>query len=467
LLAVALSDVAETAERHTTEDWHNLTRHEPFQGLVEKHPRRAMAALSLELRRNRQHPVLWRALLSHWPSGTSDRLLCVCAGRLIGAPDKLLGGLQHQTSWWFRNNAKRIAGRSPDLSYRLFDRILGVTLSLGAQATVSAVGDVSVGGKVLKRSRRTVDHAINSPIGHLTDGIVDILAGLGLAEGSGLPAAVSDRLETLMRAPGEGADYAVCLTTRQLRWLYWLDPEWTGKQLIPLFAIGHDLSEPAWNGLLQDTQIPEPRLFSLLKRHFLGVFESVNLWNWDEHTRNKLVEFLIVACLSRRENKAYVGLGETRTALRVVDDSSRSHALWLLAELVERPGTWISFGRTFLQRAWPRESRYQTPGVSRQLAFLAGRSGDDFPDVVRTILSLVVPTDQLDLTVHQAAEQSDDSLAKRFPESMLQLLDRLVPDDPQPVPYELGVVLNLIVATSPSLRGDRHWIRLRKIADRG
>jgi hypothetical protein len=296
---------------------------------------------------------------------------------------------------------------------------------------------------------------------------VDILAGLGLTEGSGLPAAVSDRLETLMRAPGEGADYAVCLTTRQLRWLYWLDSEWTGKRLIPMFAIGHDRCEPAWNGLLQDTQIPEPRLFSLLKRHFLGVFESVNLWNWDEHTRNKLVEFLIVASLWRRQNKAYLGPGEARTALRVVDDSSRSHALWFLAELIENPGTWTSFGGTFLQRAWPRESKYQTPGVSRQIAFLAGRSGDDFPDVVRTILPLVVPTDQLDLTVHQVAEQSEDSLAKRFPESMLQLLDRLVPDDPRPTPYDLGLVLDLIAEASPSLRGDRRWRRLRKIADRG
>lgn len=467
LLEAPLREVAETAERHTSEDWHNLTRHEPFQGLVERHPRRAMAALSLELRRNRHHPALWRDLLSKWPTGASDRLLCVCAGRLIGVPDTLQAGLQHETSWWFRNNAKRIAGRSSDLAYRLFDRLLGVTVSLGAEATVSALGDVSVGGKVLRRSRRTIDYAINSPIGHLTDGIVDILAGLGLTERRGLPAAVSGRLEALIRAPGEGADHAVCLTTRQLRWLYWLDPDWTRKHLIPLFKIGHDLCEPAWNGLLQDSHVPAPPLFSLLKQQFLGAFESVALWNWDEHTRNKLVEFLVVACLWKRRNKAYVSYAEARTALRAVDDAARSHALSFLGSLVEEPATWSSFGRHFIERAWPRESRYQTAGVARQLAFLAERSGDDFPEVVRTILPLVVPTDQLDLTVHRAAEQSEDSLAKRFPESMLQLLDRLVPEDPRPTPYDLGSVLNLIADASPSLRGDRRWRRLRRIADRG
>jgi hypothetical protein len=127
----------------------------------------------------------------------------------------------------------------------LFDRVLAVTLSLGADATVSALDEVSVGGRVLRQSPRTVDHAVNAPIGHLTDGITDVLDGVRLPEGSGIPVAVSDRLEILMRAPGEGADHAVCLTTRQLRWLYWLDADWTRKHLIPLFKIGHDLCEPA------------------------------------------------------------------------------------------------------------------------------------------------------------------------------------------------------------------------------
>src|SRR5262249_43371558 len=97
LLRAALSEVASSAERNTTEDWPNLTRHEPFQGLGGQHPRRGMAALRFELRHHRHPPVLRRDLLSHWAGGASDRLLCVCAGRLIGAPDPLLNGLQHQT----------------------------------------------------------------------------------------------------------------------------------------------------------------------------------------------------------------------------------------------------------------------------------------------------------------------------------------------------------------------------------
>jgi hypothetical protein len=249
--------------------------------------------------------------------------------------------------------------------------------------------------------------------------------------------------------------------------LFWLDPEWTRTQLIPLFKIGHNLSEPAWNGLLQDSHVPNPQLFSLLKQQFLKAFASVTLWNWDQQTRNKLVEFLIVACLWKQKNREYVSYAEARTALRAVDDASRSHALSFLAGLIQEAGTWSTFGRDFVKRAWPRESRYQTADVSRQFAYLAEQSGEDFPDVVQTILPLIIPAEQLDLTVHRAVEHGEMSLARRFPESMLELLDHLIPDDPRPTPYDLAGVLNLIGDASPTLRGDRRWRRLRQIADRG
>src|SRR5438045_2992881 len=41
-----------------------------------------------------------------------------------------------------------------------------------------------------------------------------------------------------------------------------------------------------------------------------------------------------------------------------------------------------------LKRGWPRESRYQTAEVSRQFAYLAEQSSENFPDVVQTILPL-------------------------------------------------------------------------------
>lgn len=41
-----------------------------------------------------------------------------------------------------------------------------------------------------------------------------------------------------------------------------------------------------------------------------------------------------------------------------------------------------------------------------------------------------------------------------------------MPGDPRSIPYDLGRVLDLIAEASPSLRSERRWRRLRKIADR-
>ena len=89
---------------------------------------------------------------------------------------------------------------------------------------------------------------------HQRGASVEILAGLGMTAGSGFPPCLRPAGGP-HASTGRGGGPRVCLTTRQHRWMNWLDPDWTRKQLIPLFKIGHDLCEPAWNGLLQDTQV--------------------------------------------------------------------------------------------------------------------------------------------------------------------------------------------------------------------
>lgn len=128
-------------------------------------------------------------------------------------------------------------------------------------------------------------------------------------------------------------------------------------------------------------------------------------------------------------------MSATRKCARKVDDGARAHAVWFLANIATSKDDWDSFGKHFIQSAWPRESRFQTPAVSKQFAFFAERSGEQFPDVVEAIGPLLVHADGLDLMVHHASTGKDDTaLAVRFPAATLDLLDRLVSDDPKPIP---------------------------------
>jgi hypothetical protein len=131
----------------------------------------------------------------------------------------------------------------------LWDLVIDRFFALGPEGSVSALGESSVGGRPLKRSRRTCDHSINSPIGKFAEALFDVLNDLKRSGGQGLPTDIRLRLERLFDAPGEGADYAVCETTRRIRWLFYVDPEWVAKQVIPFFDLDHPRAEPAWNDL--------------------------------------------------------------------------------------------------------------------------------------------------------------------------------------------------------------------------
>lgn len=467
LAATAISEVLQAAEQWTTEWGFEFTRDAPFDGLVEQFPRRALAALSIAARQGR-HPVqFWRALMIHWPKDARNRLLTACAGRLAQLPDRVVIECRYYLVSWIRDRAVLLFRASPACAYQLFDRVLTTLLAHGAQASASSLGDVTVGGKAQRLSRQTRDHAINSPAGQLVDVLFSFLGVLDPKPSIGLPEETRERLERLLLAPGDGAAHAVCETALRLRWLYNIDPVWTRNRLVPLFNPSQPLAESAWNGCLYDQYLPGHSLFRLLKPHFLKAFEVASEWRW-ESTRTafgRLAERLLVACFQKEKGRRYVSFAEARIALRLGDDAGRAHAIWFLATAFAKD-EWTTFGKHFVQRAWPRESRFQTPYLSQQLAFLAEQSDQNFPSVVRTILPLLVPVEQLDMTIHGLHRGDDASLAVRFPEATLQLLDRLIPIEPTMVPYQLRSIVEAIADASRRLRDDSRWKRLNIIARR-
>ena len=468
LVGVSVSGILDLASRGTRRSDLEFKRHAPFDGLVARHPRRALAAVSFRARHGEYPTPFWRTLLTHWPKDTSNRLLRACAGRLCRLPDAVLVECRHEAAAWFKEAAARLALASSRWALAVHDQILSA-LTSDPEAMRSAVGDVSIGGVIQHRSRRTYDHALNSPAGHLARGLLQILNGLKPAPGTGIPSEIKGRIGRILRLPGEAADHVASAVTFDLRWLYGIDPSWIRSEIIPLFAPGHALAEPAWNGLLWDTQFAGPELFALLKRDFLRAFAAASAWRWDDNDAfNRLVERLLIACYWRQSHGGYVTYAEARSALRLVNDEGRVHAIRFLATECREDRWWVSFGRPFMQRAWPRESRFQTPSVSEALAFLAEQSGDQFPDVVHTVLPLLVPVEHLDMTTYRAlADDEGSPLAARFPQEMLELLARLIPSEPRVVPYELDKTLETIADASRHLRGDPRWKRLSMIATRG
>jgi hypothetical protein len=463
IIEAPLAEIASRAGEHTIHPVGEFTDYRPFDGLVKERPLRAVTALSFEARHDCYPIRLWRSALSDWPDETPDRLRCLFALRLARLPGHVVFDLRYDLPRWFKANFAKLDRASYQKYLPLWDALVDHFFALGPEGNESPHGEASIGGRPLKRSRRTYERSTNSPVGELAGILFYALDSLKLPSAGGISADIRERLERLFDAPGEGADYAICETTVRLRWLFYLDPTWVTERVLPFFDLEHPRSEPAWSGLLYTTVLPEPEIFALLKPHFLQVFPHSSSWAWDDGPIRRLNEFLVLACFQYLKDDRYISYAEARAALQQATEEGREHSIWFLMRIVNDPKKWRSFGKPFIQKAWPRELKFQTATSSRNFAHLAEEAGNNFADVVKTILTLLGPVDHPDMLIY-GGTRDGNALANRFPGAMLSLLDRVIPNEPRMPPHNLRQVLDMIVAAEPTLRQDERWLRLDVLA---
>ena len=452
IIDAPISQIIPLAGQHTGRAFPEPYDRRPFDGLVEQRPARAVAALTHAARRGDYPAEFWRSALRKWPGEVPHRLSWLFGARLARLSPKIVVELRDGMFEWLRKHLPKLAAQDQPRALSIFDTLL--------EKLFTGEAEVEQSGEHRDRSRRTLNYEINTPIGNATELLIELLNSQDLGEGSGVPPEIKSRLERLFDAPGAGADHAIYVVASQLRWLNDIDSEWVRTTIVPWFDLEHPASEAAWNGFLYDNQLPKPELFSLIKSDFLKAIVHVA-------GRKRLHEFLVLGCFWHQDNDAYITFEETRQILQKTNASDRAHSLWSFTRIVEENHAWRRFGKPFLEKAWPKESHFQTEQTSQHLVDLAERAGDFFPEVVRAILPYLVPSSQDVGSVSFLARQNDDEmggLPTRFPDATLMLINKIIPDDPDPVPYNLDLLTEMIAEAEPSLRQDSRWRRLKALA---
>ncbi len=205
------------------------------------------------------------------------------------------------------------------------------------------------------------------------------------------------------------------------------------------------------------------RIMRKLKPAFLDAFAISAGGGWPQRSVRRLSEFLIVDTLAPRKYRS-VQRAEARRALQRSNDDGRAAALWQLATMIEKDSDWKQLGAPFFRDVWPKEEGFQTAETTQRMIHLVERSGDNFPDAVKLVLSFVRPLDRLSFLALRSQKEGDsESPAARFPNETLALLDRGISDHPALPPYDLAKTLDLIVDAAPELRQDLRWIRLNEL----
>ena len=170
-----------------------------------------------------------------------------------------------------------------------------------------------------------------------------------------------------------------------------------------------------------------------------------------------------MACLWNLKDDHYVSYAEARAALQQATKEGRDHSIWFLMRIVHDLKKWRTFGKPFIQKAWPRERKFQTATSSRNFAHLAEEADNNFPDVVKTILPLLGPADHLDMLIYTGSQDGNRS-RDPFPSGDAFPTGSHYPNEPRQPPHNLRPVLDMIVTSEATLRQDERWLRLDSLA---
>lgn len=456
---VKLRDVLGIAAKETKHAYDDLIEFRPFEGMVQERPLRAYSALAFESRRGSYPKEFWETALSRWPAQVGQRLSCALAHRLVRLPTDVVAALSHYVAGWLCDHLAELSKLDLSVALNLWDSALQKL----------AAGDVLCGSRTAEASyREPFYYAVGSPAGKMAEALFKLLDALKLKKSVTLPTEFRVRIEKLLRMEEPCSRHVLCQATLRLRWLHFIDPNWVSSELIPAFSIRDSRAEAAWSGYLHDSQLAAPELFEELKPNLLFCLSEMSTWKWSQSPYQRVSEMLVLACYKHLEDKRYISYEQTRLALQQIDDKARAHAIWFLGRVVRANSAWNPFGRDFLKLAWPQEKRYQTPAVARSITLLAMQAENRFPEVVRTTLHLLAPSDQVDMATHslRQADSHKNSLAGTYPEATVALLDRLIARDASRAPYELASILDQVAESLPKLRQDERWRRLNRLAGR-
>ena len=469
LINLPLSEVASRAKQDLKLDFDSFTEKRPFTGLVKASPRKALSALTIVGKAGDYPEALWSSMINELPADIRPRLRRVFLHRIIRLPYAVIGELRHTLSRWIEKNLVAILEIDEGLGWAVYDHIVDGIFSCGADAAKSGFGEIRRGGKITQQSRRTLSHAINGPVGMCTEALFHAVPGDEQEAGSLIPDHIKSRFDRLLKAPGEGKDHAVSVASRKLNWLMYVDPTWTEECLTPMLAFDHPFSEPAWSGFLHGGRVPRPSLAKIVKPLLINLFPWMGGLSWDRDFSYVAAQWLGYMRIFQPNEPSGLSRGEMRSVLRAMPDDTRNRFIFWLGQVGRKNDNgWTELVIPLINQDWPRERRYRTSASMRAWISLLDGTGDCFPVVYEAVKKFLMPVETNDQPFYRfTRELSDESpITTLFPETTLDLINRVTPQVLTRTPYQLPLILALIAETEPSLASDNRYLRLIDLVER-
>ena len=394
----------------------------------------------------------WREALQAWAEeGMVLRSWRYAAPLVQTMPDAVLQEITHGVTWWMKAASKSI-NRQEDILLELCRRVVALPLEAGS------------GSRIIRNGVETYDSvgsAINHPIGHVTQALINLWFKQNPKDNDLLPTNLKPVFTTLCDVQEDRFRHGRVLLGSRLIAFFRIDRPWTEQYLLPLFSWSNPVEAKAvWEGFLWSPRLYQPLLIAF-KIQFL---ESANRYaDLGEH-RQQFSAFLTYAALGPIEGYT---ADEFRSAIGALPQEGLEESAQAFSQAIEgasdqREDYWKNRAQPFWQQIWPKSRELATPRIAESLARMVIAARGEFPAALAAVQDWLQPIEHPDYVVHLLHESG---LCRRFSAEALLLLNAVIADQ-QWAPQELGQCLDEIAHAAPQLEQDAHYQRLREYVRR-
>jgi hypothetical protein len=387
----------------------------------------------------------WREALQAWgEDGMVLRSWRYAAPLVQTMPDTVIQEIANGVTQWIQTVSKSI-NEHEDVLLNLCQRVLTLPLEAGTGMILN--------GEPIDQP---VTEAINHPVGHVTQALMNLWFKRSPNDNDQLPAEIERLFTELCNVQVDRFRHGRVLLGSQLISLFRVDRAWTEQHLLPLFSWSVPSEAKAvWDGFLWSPRLYLPLLIAF-KPHLL---DSANHYSDLGEHRKQLSAFLTYVALGPTEGYS---VEELRSAIGALPEEGLEESAQALSQGLEAASEkyedyWKNRVQPFWHNVWPKTRGLATPRIAESLTRLIIASRSEFPAALSAMQDWLRPVEHPDYVVHLLRESG---LCAQFPAEALHLLHILISDQ-RWAPRELGQCLDEIVKTAPLLAQDPQQRRLR------
>src|SRR6218665_1841144 len=387
----------------------------------------------------------WRRALQVWSEEKQVQRSWRYAAPLVQTmPDDALNEIADGVTWWLRNVSQSIT-RHESILLNLCHRVLELPLEPGSDNNSETI-------------KQPLIKAINHPIGHVTQALLNLWLKRAPNDNDGLPADIKPFFTQICDTQVDRLRHGrVLLASRSIA-LFRADRSWTEQHLLPLFRWTDNpvQAKAAWEGFLWSARLYWPLLIAF-KPQFLETAHHYD--EMGDQINRQFVTLLTYAALEPIEEYT---AQEFQSAIMALPQEGRQEVAQVLVRALkgageQRENYWRNRILPFWQNIWPKRRNLASSHIADSLARMSIAAGGEFPTALDTIKDWLQPIEYPHYVVHQL---HGSGLCRRFPKEALDLL-HIVIRSQQSRDHELEKCLNEIKQAAPELERDPRYQQLR------